>query len=122
MTRSLAATVILGALCLVTAGPVAAQSAAPVGSPTPADLSGARSVCEEKTGTVQVREAMFGTNDDPSAWVDMGRSVELCRFQAEDAQRVRDANVLAGLPFARILAVIELDTPHSGHHHGKDTS
>ena len=88
MTRSLAATVILGALCLATTGPVAAQSAAPVGSPTAADLSGARSVCEEKTGTVQVREAMFGTNDDPSAWVDMGRSVELCRFQAEDGSRI----------------------------------
>ncbi len=46
----------------------------------------------------------------------------LCQFQAEDAQRVRDANVLAGLPFARILAVIELGTTHSGHHHGEDTS
>jgi len=45
----------------------------------------------------------------------------LCRFQADDAQRVRDANVLAGLPFARILAVIELGTTHSGHH-GEDTS
>jgi len=46
----------------------------------------------------------------------------LCRFQADDAQRVRDANVLAGLPFARIVAVIELGTTHSGHHHGEDTS
>ena len=46
----------------------------------------------------------------------------LCRFQADDAQRVRDANVLAGLPFARILAIIELGTTHSGHHHGEDTS
>jgi hypothetical protein len=36
-------------------------------------------------------------------------------------QRVRDANVLAGLPFARIVAVIELGTTHSGHH-GEDTS
>jgi len=45
-----------------------------------------------------------------------------CRFQADDAQRVRDANVLAGLPFARIVAVIELGTTHSGHHHGEDTS
>jgi hypothetical protein len=45
----------------------------------------------------------------------------LCRFQADDAQRVRDANVLASLPFARIVAVIELGTTHSGHHHGEDT-
>jgi hypothetical protein len=46
----------------------------------------------------------------------------LCRFQAEDAQRVRDANVLANLPFARIVAVIELVTAQSGHHLGEDTS
>jgi hypothetical protein len=45
----------------------------------------------------------------------------LCRFQADDAQRVRDANVLAGLPFARIVAVIELGTTNSGHQ-GDDTS
>jgi hypothetical protein len=46
----------------------------------------------------------------------------LCRFRADDAQRVRDVNVLANLPFARIVAVIELATAHSGHHHGEDTS
>jgi hypothetical protein len=46
----------------------------------------------------------------------------LCRFQAENADRVRDANDLADLPFARIVAVIELATAHSGHHHGEDTS
>jgi hypothetical protein len=46
----------------------------------------------------------------------------LCRFQADDAQRVRDANVLANLPFARIVAVIDLVTAHSGHHQGEDTS
>jgi hypothetical protein len=46
----------------------------------------------------------------------------LCRFQADDAQLVRDANVRASLPFARIVAVIELVTTHSGHHHGEDTS
>ena len=46
----------------------------------------------------------------------------LCRFQADDAQSVRDANVLANLPFARIVAVIELVTAHSGHNHGEDTS
>ena len=46
----------------------------------------------------------------------------LCRFQAQDAQHVRDVNVLADLPFVRIVAVIELGTDHSGHHHGKDRS
>ena len=46
----------------------------------------------------------------------------LCRFQAENAQCVRDANVLASLPFARIVAVIELGSTHRGHHQGEDTS
>jgi hypothetical protein len=46
----------------------------------------------------------------------------LCRFQADDAQCVQDANVLANLPFARIVAVIELAAAHGGHHHGEDTS
>ena len=45
----------------------------------------------------------------------------LCRFQAEDAQRVRDANVLADLPVRRIVAVIELGTAHRGHQ-GEDRS
>ena len=89
MTRSLITAVLLGVVCLTAAGPVAAQSTAPVPTPASMDLSGARSVCEEKTGTVQVREAMFGTNnDDPASWIDLGRSVELCRFEAQDGSRI----------------------------------
>jgi len=92
MSRPLATAIVLGALLLggvpAAAQSPAAQSPVPAGSPAAADLLGARSVCEEKTGTVQVREAMFDTNDDPSAWVDMGRSIELCRFQAEDGSRI----------------------------------
>jgi len=99
MSRPLAAVAILGALLLggvpaVAQSPAptspAGQSAVPIGSPSPGDLMGARTVCEEKTGTVQVREAMFGTNasDHPSDWLDLGRSIELCRFQAEDGSAI----------------------------------
>ena len=89
MSRPSAAAMVLGALLLV-GSPAAAQSSMPIGSPNPGDLSGARSVCEEKTGTVQVREAMFGTNDDTdrSGWVDLGRSIELCRFTDEDGNSI----------------------------------
>jgi hypothetical protein len=41
-----------------------------------------------------------------------------CRFEASDAQSVRDANELAGVPFARVVAVTELGTASSGHHEG----
>lgn len=84
MTRPLAAAALLGALLVATGAPAAGQSA----SYPPMDLSAARSVCEEKTGTVQVREAMYGTNDDPSGWIDLGRSIESCRFEAEDGSRI----------------------------------
>ena len=46
----------------------------------------------------------------------------LCRFEAADAQSVRDVNVLASLPFARIVAVTELGTTGSGHHQGRETA
>lgn len=36
-----------------------------------------------------MREAWYGTNDDPSTWVDLGRSIELCRFQADDEAQSR---------------------------------
>ncbi len=88
MSRPLAA--ILSLSVLLVGAPVAARSPAPspAASFTAVDLMGARSVCEEKTGTVQVREAIFGTNGDPSTWVDLGRSIELCRFVADDGSRI----------------------------------
>ena len=46
----------------------------------------------------------------------------LCRFEAADAQSVRDVNVLAGLPFARIVACTEIGTTHSGHLHEGEPS
>jgi hypothetical protein len=42
----------------------------------------------------------------------------LCRFDAADAQSVRDANELAGVPFARVVAVTELGIAPGAHHEG----
>ena len=36
----------------------------------------------------------------------------LCRFEAETADDVRDANELAGVPFARIVAAEEIGIGH----------
>ncbi|MCY7417319.1 MAG: DUF333 domain-containing protein [Chloroflexi bacterium] len=87
MTRPIAVAAFLGALVAIGA-PVAAQSPMPMPSFRVLDLSGARSVCEEKTGQVQVRQAMFGTNGDQSTWLDLGRSIELCKFTAEDGSSI----------------------------------
>lgn len=114
-----AAILLGGALTILAVGPVGAQSptvtngpdagANPVPSAYPApDLSAARSVCEEKGGTVQVREAMFGTNDDPSAWVDLGRSVELCTFTADDGSRIYVDTITLASPGPTIASVAYL--------------
>jgi ELWxxDGT repeat protein len=40
-----------------------------------------RTRCTDGGGTVQVRRATWNTDSDTSEWVDLGRSVELCRLQ-----------------------------------------
>lgn len=47
-------------------------------------LQAARDYCTSVGGEVQVREATWNTNSDVSQWVDLGRSMELCRFKADD--------------------------------------
>jgi hypothetical protein len=37
-----------------------------------------------------------------------------CRFEAASAESVRDANEVAGVPFARIVAAAELGVTHRG--------
>ena len=46
----------------------------------------------------------------------------LCRFEAADAQSVHDVNVLAGLPFARIVVCTDIGPTHSGHAHEREPS
>ena len=118
MTRTLTAAALLGAALVLALTPAAlAQSPSPAESFTTIDLSAARSVCEEKTGQVQVREAMFGTNDDPSSWLDLGRSIELCRFEADDGSRIyvdtgtlaSEAPTLASVAYLSQVPMAEYD-------------
>ena len=73
----------------------------------------AREHCVAAGGEVQERHAFWGTNEDPTAWVDLGRSVEVCRFQADDEARSRiyvdlvtlastDPSLAAGAYLARV--------------------
>jgi Nickel responsive protein SCO4226-like len=39
----------------------------------------------------------------------------LCRFEAETAEDVRDANEVAGVPFARIVPAEEIGVTQRGH-------
>jgi len=55
------------------------------------DLAAARSYCTSKGGTVQTRQATWGTNNPQAQWQSLGRSVEACRFQTlgdNDASRI----------------------------------
>ena len=56
----------------------------PVSAVAHDDLADARDYCVGAGGQVQARQAMWGTNGDPAEWMDLGRSIELCRFQADD--------------------------------------
>ncbi|CAN5856068.1 hypothetical protein BH23CHL8_BH23CHL8_19080 [soil metagenome] len=67
---------------------VLATLAVPVAAHT-IDPEAAREHCVAAGGQVQERQAFWNTNGDPSAWVDLGRSVEVCRFQADAEARSR---------------------------------
>jgi putative hemolysin len=82
---ALAAAMLLTALALP-AGVVAHGDEHPAAD---ADIAAAREYCTSAGGEVQTRAAMWNTNADPSDWVDLGRSIELCRFEADDEARSR---------------------------------
>jgi putative hemolysin len=107
MNRPVVASV-LGALLALTSAPAIAASPVPGPSFRPTDVSGARSVCEEKGGQVQTREAMYDTNDDTSAWLDMGRSIELCKFTADDGSRIYVDTLTLAAPRPTLAAVAYL--------------
>lgn len=95
------ATGLAVAALLLTTAAAGAQSSSPASAPaagaTPAasaapgtdDLTAAADYCTSVGGQVQERRATWDTNQDPSAWVDLGRSIELCRFQADDEAQSR---------------------------------
>lgn len=81
---------IMGALVglALLAGVPSATAAA---SPDQGAATDAGAYCTDHGGTVQVREAYWNTNADEAQWLDLGRSVELCRFQTlgpDDPSRI----------------------------------
>ena len=89
MQRPIDVTLVMGALLFACGAAASAASPGPIASFTHVWTSSARDRCaRRRRGTVQVREAMFGTNDDPSTWMDLGRSVELCRFTDEGGNSI----------------------------------
>ena len=108
MSRSFATASLMGVLLIAGSAPALAQSPAPAQSFPTVELTAARSVCEEKTGRVEVRRAMFGTNEDPSSWLDLGRSVELCRFQAEDGSSIFVDTITLASPTPTLASVAYL--------------
>ena len=59
-------------------------AASPASASVTFDLDAAQDYCVSVGGQVQERQAMWDTNSDPSQWVDLGRTTELCRFEADD--------------------------------------
>lgn len=80
--RSSLAVALTGALTLGSAALSAVTAATD-------DLAAARDHCSSVGGEVQQRQAMWNTNADPAEWVDLGRAMEVCRFQADDEARSR---------------------------------
>jgi len=58
-----------------------------------------------ETGGVAYLGSLYVPSDDSC----------FCRFEAVDAESVRDANELARVPFARIVEATELGTSRPGH-------
>jgi putative hemolysin len=75
-------------LVVLAASASLAQSSSPGASAAPLDPAAARAWCEAKGGQAEVRDAYYGTNDDQSTWVDLGRTMEVCRFEADDESRI----------------------------------
>lgn len=56
-------------------------------APAPApDAGAAAAYCLEKGGEIQHRQPTFGTNNARSTWVDLGETVETCRFRTGEGE------------------------------------
>lgn len=69
-------------------GSTASSSAVTSTSGGGTDATGA-AYCESKGGQVQTRDATFGTNQSPTAWLPLAGTTQVCRFQADDEARSR---------------------------------
>jgi len=77
VSRSRLALSTIGLSVLLAAAPPAAASVT-------YDVDAAQDYCVSVGGQVQERQAMWDTNADPSQWADLGRTMEVCRFKADD--------------------------------------
>ena len=59
-------------------------AAPPAAASVTYDVDAAQEYCLSVGGQVQERQATWNTNSDPSQWVDLGRTLEVCRFKADD--------------------------------------
>ena len=59
-------------------------SAPPAAASVTWDVDAAQDYCVSVGGQVQERQATWNTNSDPSQWLDLGRTMEFCRFKADD--------------------------------------
>jgi putative hemolysin len=59
-------------------------AAPPAAGAGTSDVDAARDYCTSVGGEVQERQATWNTNGDESQWVDLGRTMEVCRFEADD--------------------------------------
>ncbi len=59
-------------------------AASPVSASVTFDVDAAQDYCVSVGGQVQERAATWNTNSDPAQWVDLGRTMEMCRFKADD--------------------------------------
>ena len=66
-----------------------------------------------ETALARLPKARHGVAYLGSTYVPSDESC-LCRFEAANAEQVRDVNEVAGVPFARIVAATELAGTHSG--------
>ena len=71
---------------VVVVAAVLAGCSAPGAEPTPGadaspEVSAAEAYCADQGGTVQSRQPTYGTNDDRSAWIELGDPLKVCRFQ-----------------------------------------
>ncbi len=93
----------LGALLTGAVG-TAAQSPRSNASPAPLDAAAARAWCEAKGGQAQVRHAFYGANGDQAQWLDLGRDLEVCRFEATDGSRIYVDAITLATPTATLAS------------------
>lgn len=62
--------------------PTDSGSPTPTAVPTDSHASGpGAAACVEAGGVVETRQPTWGTNSDPSQWVELGDPIDVCRFQ-----------------------------------------